>query len=146
MAHILYYRGKGEKLMAGISEYIVIVDADKLTAGDKIAQECPGFTLHEDIEVDEDIHCLPCEEILIPKRSMLPAVPMPIPSILAKYEADLRLYESMLGPPLGTLILAMSILSDLQHMISEDPHNKEVKAINEAKALILRMANFILRP
>lgn len=146
MAHILYYRGKGEKLMAGISEYIIIIDADKLTAGDKTGNECPGFQLHSDIEVDEDVSSLPCQEVLIPKRMMLPAVPMPIHPSLAKYEKDIRLYEAMLGPALGTLILAISVLSDVQHMISDDPQNLEVKTINEAKALVLRMANFILRP
>jgi len=44
------------------------------------------------------------------------------------------------------LMYALCILSDVQHMISDKPDNPEVKEINEAKALILRMANFLLRP
>lgn len=146
MAHILYYRGKGEKLMAGITEYIIIVDADKVTVGDKTANQCPGFTLHDTIVLDEDVSELPCEEMLIPKRLMLPSLPMPVHPSLAKYEKDIRLYEAMLGPPLGMLILAISILSDVQHMISDKPNVPEVELINDAKALILRMANFMLRP
>ena len=144
MAHILYYRGKGEKLMAGITEYMVIIDADKVTAGDKTGNQCPGFTLHKDIEVDEDIHFLPCEEMLIPKRLMLPALPMPVHPILSKHEKDIHLFESLMGPPLGTLMLALCILSDVQHALGVEV--QIVEEINEAKALLLRMANFTLRP
>ena len=146
MAHILYFRGKGEKLMAGIDEYIVIVDADKVSDTDVAGQQCPGFTLHKAIEVDEDVASLPCETVLIPKRLMLPILPRPIHPILAKHAEDIQLYEALMGPVLGDLMYALCILSDVQHMISDKPDNPEVKEINEAKALILRMANFLLRP
>ena len=150
MAHILYYRGKGEKLMAGISEYIVIIDADKVTAGDKTGNQCPGFTLHKDIEVDEDIHFLPCEEILTPKRMVparfsinAPALPLPLHPILEKHAEDIQLYEALMGW-LGDIIYALSILSDVQQMISDNPRVPEVEQINEAKALVMRGVNRIV--
>jgi hypothetical protein len=146
MAHILYYRGVGEKVMAGITEYMVIVDADKVSHRDIAGNQCPGFMLHKDIEVDEDVHFLPCEQILTPKRMVLPPLPLPLHPILAKHEQDIQLYEALMGPTLGDLIYAMSILSDVQHMISEDPHVPEVEKINEAKALIMRGFNFLLKP
>jgi hypothetical protein len=148
MAHILYYRGQGEKLMAGITEYIVIVEADKVTKKDIVGNQCPGFNLHSDIEVDEDIHFLPCEEILTPKRMAyaglsinVPPLPMPLHPILAKHEQDVMLYESLMGW-LGDIIFAMSILSDVQHSMGIEP--QIVEELNEAKALIMRGINRII--
>jgi hypothetical protein len=143
MAHIFYYRGQGEKLMAGITEYIVIIDTDKVTKQDITGNQAPGFELHSDIEVDEDIHFLPCEEILTPKRMMLPALPRPMHPILARHEQDIQLYEALMGPILGDLIFAMSILSDVQHSLGIEADI--VEELNEAKALMMRGFNFLIR-
>lgn len=148
MAHILYYRGKGQALMAGITEYIVIIDADKVTKKDISGNQCPGFSLHKDIELDEDVHFLPCEELLTPKRMTYaglainaPPLPMPLHPILAKHEQDVILYESLMGW-LGDIIFAMSILSDVQHALGADL--QIVEEINEAKALVMRGINRII--
>jgi hypothetical protein len=76
---------------------------------------------------------------------MCKELPKPMHPILAKHEADIQLYEALLGPTLGDLIFAMSILSDVQHMISANPRVPEVEQINEAKALIMRAFNFIIK-
>jgi len=65
--------------------------------------------------------------------------------ILGKHEDQILLYETLMGPVLGDLMFAVTILSDVQHMISPDPHIPEVAELNEAKALILRAFNFIVK-
>ena len=65
MAHLLYFRGEGTKLLEGVKEYIVLVDAEKLAKGQIKGHTAPGFELHSDIQIDADISCLPCEEPLI---------------------------------------------------------------------------------
>ena len=75
----------------------------------------------------------------------MPQLPRPMHAILAKHEEDILLYEALLGPVLGDLIFAMSVLSDVQNMISPNPHIPENEEINEAKALILRAFNFIAK-
>jgi len=70
-------------------------------------------------------------------------LPMPMHPILAKHEEDICLYEALLGPVLGDLIFAMSIVSDVQHSLASDPHI--VEELNEAKALMMRGFNFIIR-
>jgi hypothetical protein len=72
-------------------------------------------------------------------------LPRPMHPILAKHEPDILLFEAMLGPVLGDLMFATTILSDVQHMISPNPNIPEVAEINEAKALILRAFNFIVK-
>jgi hypothetical protein len=74
---------------------------------------------------------------------MCKELPRPMHPILAKHEADIQLYEALLGPVLGDLIFAMSILSDVQHSLASDPHI--VEELNEAKALIMRAFNFIIK-
>ena len=72
MAHLLYFRGEGTKLLEGVEEYIVLVDAEELAEGEIKGHTAPGFELHSDIQIDEDISCLPCEETLI-RRCQCPA-------------------------------------------------------------------------
>jgi hypothetical protein len=74
---------------------------------------------------------------------MCKELPRPMHLILAKHEADIQLYEALLGPVLGDLIFAMSILSDVQQITARDPHI--VEELNEAKALIMRAFNFIIK-
>jgi hypothetical protein len=70
-------------------------------------------------------------------------LPRPVHPILQKHEDDILLYEALLGPVLGDLVFATSILSDVQHALGVEP--QIVEQINEAKALILRASNFAIK-
>jgi len=66
MPLILYFRGEGKVAMAGVKEYIVLIDADEISDEETAHRTAPGFELHSTIEIDEDISELPCDETLIP--------------------------------------------------------------------------------
>jgi len=64
--YMLYYRGKGEGIMVGVKEYIILLDVDGLTSADE-AEECaPGFELHKSVFIEDDIDELPIRQALIP--------------------------------------------------------------------------------
>lgn len=67
MAHILYFRGEGKAFLGGYTEYIVLVDAEQLEPEEIDGHTAPGFELHSDTEILEDIGHLPCGRILVAK-------------------------------------------------------------------------------
>jgi hypothetical protein len=77
------------------------------------------------------------EEKRIPQK--LPT----LPPVLQHHEQEIHLFQELFGPVKGSLIYAVSILSDIQHMQSNDPHI--IQELNEAKALIVIAVNCILK-
>jgi hypothetical protein len=67
-----------------------------------------------------------------------------LPPILQKHEQEIRLYQEIFGPVIGSLIFAVGILSDVQHMQVNDPH--VIQELNEAKALIVIATKSIPKP
>lgn len=61
MGYLLYYRGEGKALMAGVKEYVVLLDLDDLTVEDQKDNCAPGFELHSVLSIDEDMTELPTE-------------------------------------------------------------------------------------
>ena len=63
-AHILHFSGTGYGVFAGVSEYIVLVNAEEVTPEDIKGHCAPGFEFEIDIEIEGDIASLPCERPL----------------------------------------------------------------------------------
>ena len=68
MATILYYRGEGTKYMAGIREYIVLLDYAPVDQGDIDGHAAPGFECIQQVFIPFDWPLeLPVEMPLIPR-------------------------------------------------------------------------------
>ena len=93
MAYLLYFRGEGQGLMQGITEYIVIVEDETLPPVLIEEETAPGFALHSSIEIVDDVSALPCGMALV---ALLQARPPRNPNKLPTFfglTVDCRLRE-----------------------------------------------------
>jgi len=65
--YILHFTGKGQKMMAGVSEYIILSE-EKYSEEEIKSNTAPGFTLQRqyDTDTDSDVVILPLDRGLIP--------------------------------------------------------------------------------
>lgn len=118
MAYILHFKGEGQALMAGITEYVEIIQADVLTPVLIEEETAPGFELHHSIEIDGDVDALPCDMTLV---ALLEARPTRNPNKLPTYlglTIDCRLREFRRAS-LDEGIESIPFMSDQGHRLLE---------------------------